>query len=70
MDNEFKSRLLELRRERNLSQVHLAEKTGLSNAAIANYELGKRIPTMSSLITLAKFFDVSIDYLVGVKDYD
>ena len=58
-------RLKEFRRLKNVSQAQLAEEINLSNGAIGNYEQGTREPDISTLITLADFFQVSIDELVG-----
>ena len=65
---EFKERLKELRIENNLSQMQLAQKTGLSQSAIAKWELGKTDPTASAIITLAKFFNETTDYILGLLD--
>ena len=65
---ESKERLKELRIENNLSQMQLAQKTGLSQSAIAKWELGKTEPTASALITLAKFFNETTDYILGLVD--
>ena len=48
--------------------MQLAKMTDLSQSAIAKWELGKTEPTASALITLAKFFNEKIDYLLGVED--
>ena len=65
---EFKNRLKELRIANNLSQMQLAIKTGLSQSAIAKWELGKTEPTATAIITLAKFFNETTDYLLGQTD--
>ena len=67
MENKFKSRLRELRLEKSLLQDQLALATGIGQASISAWELGTRIPRMDSLITLAKFFGCTIDYLVGLE---
>lgn len=64
---EFKDRLKELRIENNLSQMQLSLKTGLSQSAIAKWELGKTEPTASAIITLAKFFNETTDYILGLE---
>ena len=61
----FAERLKELRKNRNLTQKQLAVEVELSERGIQNYELGLREPPISIAITLADYFDVSIDYLVG-----
>ena len=65
---EFKERLKELRISKNLSQMQLAIKLNLSQSAIAKWELGKTEPTASAIITIAKFFNESTDYILGVTD--
>lgn len=65
---EFKNRLKELRIVNNLSQMQLSLKTGLSQSAIAKWELGKTEPTATAIITLAKFFNETTDYLLGLSD--
>lgn len=64
----FKDRLKELRTSKNLSQMQLAVQTNLSQSAIAKWELGKTEPTASAIITLAKFFNETSDYLLGLED--
>ena len=62
---EFKDVLYELRSERHLSQAKLAEKVGLSSAAIGTYENGTRMPSRETQEKLADFFNVPLDYLMG-----
>ena len=62
---KFKNRLLELRKERNISQKELAFSLGITTGAVANYEVGSRTPRVNDLIKMADFFGVSIDYLLG-----
>ena len=68
MNNVFCERLKELRQEKNVGQVKLAESIGVSKGVISLWENGLREPSMSSLILIARFFEVSIDYLVGMTD--
>ena len=65
---EFKIRLKELRISKNLSQMQLAVITGISQSAIAKWELGKTEPTASAIITLAKFFNETTDYILGLEE--
>ena len=51
-----------------MGQVELARKINVSKGIISLWENGLREPTMNSLIEMAKFFDVSIDYLVGLSN--
>ena len=66
----FKDNLKALRIESGIGQVELAKQIGVSKGIISLWENGLREPNMYSLISLAKFFNVSIDYLVGLKDCD
>ena len=66
--NKFAERLRELRLEKGLSQDGLAKATGISQDAISRWELKQRTATIDNVIILAKFFCVSIDFLVGLVD--
>ncbi len=68
MKNIFKERLKELREDKNMSQNALSKQIKVSQPAIVKWENGERTPTMESLIILATFFDVTIDYLVGLEN--
>ena len=58
-------RLRDLREDKDLSQKELAKIIGMSQTGYSKYETGENdIPT-GILITLARFYDVSIDYLLG-----
>lgn len=63
--NVFDERLKELRQENGIGQVELAKKINVSKGIISFWENGLREPTMSNLISLADFFGVTLDYLVG-----
>lgn len=65
--NKFKENLKELRLERDLGQVELAQAIGVSKGVVSLWENGLREPNMYSLIILAKFFQVTIDELVGLS---
>ena len=66
-ENKFKDLLKELRMEKNLGQVELANALGVSKGVISLWENGLREPNMYSLIIISKYFNVSIDELVGIK---
>lgn len=68
MENVFSERLKELRQEKGIGQVELSERLNMSKGIISLWENGLREPTMSSLIALAQYFDVTIDYLVGLEN--
>lgn len=66
--NVFAIRLKEIRKEKGLTQKQLASEIGASERGIQQYELGERKPAYDALITLADYFDVSLDYLCGRSD--
>ena len=68
-EKENCNRIKELRMEKGLSQRELAAKTKIKQANISRWEAGLVVPNINDVWLLADFFDVSIDYLVGRKDY-
>lgn len=70
MENKstFGEKLKELRLERGLGQVALAKELDVGKSVISLWELNKCEPTLSKLIAIAKFFDVSIDWLAGLEE--
>lgn len=66
---DFSSRLKEIRKSKGLTQKQLAQALGAATErGIQSYELGEREPAFKQLLTLADYFDVSLDYLVGRSD--
>lgn len=61
-------RLKELREKRGMSQVRLAIELGLNQNTISRYESGAREADYRTLIAIADYFDVSLDYLLGRTD--
>lgn len=68
MKNVFAEKLKELRIEKGVGQVELAKAINVSNGIISLWENGLREPKLSNLIALSTFFEVSIDYLVGLEN--
>ena len=64
----FATRVKELRKQKRLSRSSLGEVLGLTHKSISTIESGVRGTTIEKLILLAKFFEVSTDYLLGLKD--
>ena len=62
------SLLKELRKDNNLSQKQLAEKLCISQQTYSDYENGKTEPTIETLISISKLFNVTIEYLLGIED--
>ena len=63
--NLFSERLISLRKEKKLTQYSLAEQLEFSRGQIGNYEQGTREPDQLTLLKIANFFNVSVDYLIG-----
>ena len=63
---DFGMRLQQLRMSRNLSQAALGKKLNRSKSVICAYENNLRIPPLEVLTDIAVFFNVSLDYLVGI----
>lgn len=61
-------RIRDLREDNDLSQTKIAKSLNCSQQAYSNYELGQRdIPT-DILIKLSRFYNVSVDYILGITD--
>ena len=65
---DFATRVYELRALSKMTQKELGEAIGLTRKSICMIEAGTQKTTIDKLILLAKFFDVSTDYLLGLKD--
>jgi len=64
---KYNERIRELREDRDLSQTFIADLLHIGQRTYSDYELGKtRIP-LESVIVLAKYYDVSMDYICGVS---
>lgn len=61
-------RLQELRKDKGLSQEDLAKILGVSHYTVSSYECNRSDPDDKSKVILAKLFDVSVDYMVGLVD--
>ena len=62
---ETKDIILDLRIKKGLSQEELAEKVFVTRQAVSRWENGETIPNVETLKLLSKFFDVSINTLLG-----
>jgi len=61
-------RLKELRIENNYSQREIADLMGISQVTYSHYELGRRSVSIQNLVKIAKIYNVSTDYLLGLSD--
>ena len=66
--NRLAERLTKLRQGNGLTQKEVADFLEMVVAAYQKYEYGTREPKVNSLIALAGFYGVSIDFLVGIDD--
>lgn len=61
-------RIRDLREDKDLSQSQLAEILNISQSTYSRYESGYLDVPSEVLISLSKFYDVSVDYILGLKD--
>ena len=64
----FAERLMEMRKERGLSQATVARDLGVSLGIVCYWETNKSDPTASNIAKVARYFNVSSDYLLGLAD--
>lgn len=64
---ELKEKLVDLRKEKCLSQAELAEAINVSRQAISRWEVGSAIPSADNLMWLSKFYEVSMDELMDIS---
>ena len=61
-------RIRDLREDKDLSQTQLAEILNISQSTYSRYESGYLDVPSEVLISLSKFYNVSVDYILGLKD--
>ena len=64
----MKNNLKLLRKNRGYTQIALQMKTGIEQALLSKFENGERVPPTETLIKLADFYNVSIDYILCRTD--
>lgn len=62
------NRLKELRKSRGYTQISLQMQTGIEQALLSKFENGERVPPTETLMRLAEFYNVSIDYILCRTD--
>ena len=67
---DFGNHLRMLREKHGISQEELGRRVGRAGSVISNYENNIKIPTLDVLTTMARIYDVSLDYLVGFDKKD
>ena len=65
----FATRLKELRLENKYTQNQIAEKLNVKQQSYIRYEYGTGQPSLETLVALAKIYNVSVDYLLGLSEY-
>ena len=65
MNVQTADKLVQLRKEKGLSQEELAEKLGISRQAVSKWERAEASPDTDNLVTLAKLYGISLDDLLG-----
>ncbi len=66
---EIGKRIKEIRRENKLSQKGFGELLSVSQDTVSLWETGKSVPTAEFLIAISTQFEVSVDYILCLKDY-
>ncbi|MGN1081174.1 MAG: helix-turn-helix domain-containing protein [Acutalibacteraceae bacterium] len=64
----MKNNLKLLRKSRGYTQIAVQVKTGVEQALLSKYETGERVPPTETLLRLAEFYGVSIDYILCRTD--
>ena len=64
---DFGNKIKTLRQKNKYTQAQLAERLGVTKSVISAYESGLRMPSYDILISLARIFKVSTDYLLGLE---
>ena len=63
LGDDMQNRLKELRKRRGYTQISLQMQTGIEQALLSKFENGERVPPTETLLRLAEFYNVSIDYI-------
>ncbi len=69
LKNCFPERLKLLRKDMGMKQSDLAEKLKVSKSAVSGWEVGRNQPNYDVLIEMSIMFEVTVDYLIGRRNY-
>ena len=64
---KFNEKLIQLRKEKGLSQEELGEKLNVARQTISKWELGETTPEMDKLVQISEIFDISLDNVIKDK---
>ncbi|MBQ8322940.1 MAG: helix-turn-helix transcriptional regulator [Clostridia bacterium] len=67
-DNFLGKKLREFRIEKGISQRRFGELFNVSNQTVSTWETGVHDPDLDTLIAIAKYYEVSVGYLLGSED--
>lgn len=68
MDNfEFANRIVELRKQKGLSQKELGDMLGVSNKAVSKWENGESMPKLSTMLKLAEIMGIDGNEIIGLQ---
>ena len=65
---EIGNKIKKLREDYNLSQTQLAKQLGYDQTLIAKWESNDRTPNLECVVKIAKIFNITTDYLLGLED--
>jgi len=68
MKKSYQARIRELREDNDLSQTQIANVLGTTQQVYSRYETGENEMPVMHLITLAEYYKVSADYILGLSD--
>ncbi|MCH5212679.1 MAG: helix-turn-helix transcriptional regulator [Oscillospiraceae bacterium] len=63
----FSEKIKQIREQLGITQAELSRKLGLTRSSVNSWEMGLSVPSTPYIIELAKLFDVSTDYLLGLE---
>ena len=69
MSDSIGSKLQSLRKAKRYTQRYVADRLGMKRSTLSNYEIDRRLPSLTDLKRLADFYKVSLDY-VGLATVD
>ena len=69
MNNKFAERLSEFLREEKISQRQFAAAVGVTGGCVSYWRSGQKQPRGANLYVIAKTYNLSLDFLLGVRDY-
>ena len=63
------NRIKEIRKENNLTQAELGKILSVSQDNVSLWETGKSLPSVTHVVSISKAFNVSSDFILGLKDF-